>query len=236
MATIEEILNEGLVFFKHSKRLTRLLEKIESKTFKIKKQEPKGVMIMVVEKLKEAIEIFKKLEEKYKGKEKKKTREGYEKAKEKYKDLLLLLKQDETKKAFKAIGLASALVALTTIVGLVINDYYMTHDILISGGKTTTTLTRAGLERMVEYWARREGVPKEIAFSMVDRESEWNPKAHGHNTNGTTDGGLFQLNSSNSKLFQTAFWSDQKEPFDQYNPEHSAIVGIRFFKSLLDTE
>ena len=40
------------------------------------------------------------------------------------------------------------------------------------------------------------GVPLDIAGRLAYEESRWNPEAVGQNTNGTTDRGLYQLNSA----------------------------------------
>ena len=54
---------------------------------------------------------------------------------------------------------------------------------------------------------RLYGFEYKLIYRLVDTESRWNPRAVGHNPNGTTDQGLCQLNSSNS-------WGDISDPND----------------------
>jgi hypothetical protein len=72
--------------------------------------------------------------------------------------------------------------------------------------------------------AIKHEVPASLAFAIAYEESRFNPKAKNLNAT-TTDGGLFQLNSSTFPQLT------EKELFD---PARNAKEGITYFKHILD--
>lgn len=60
---------------------------------------------------------------------------------------------------------------------------------------TPRTWTLAQLKELADRVAARAGVPRELVYAIAEKESAWNVNARGKNADGTTDLGLFQLNS-----------------------------------------
>ena len=55
-----------------------------------------------------------------------------------------------------------------------------------------------------------------LALTVLFCESSGNPKAHGHNRNGTIDKGLFQFNSKTEKWLEEDIYNKE---LDMYDPE-----------------
>lgn len=73
-------------------------------------------------------------------------------------------------------------------------------------------------------YAEKNDIPLSLAFALAHTESKYKATAVGHNTNGTTDRGLFQLNSASfPKLTEEDF-------FDPYT---SAKYGLAHLKQCL---
>lgn len=72
-------------------------------------------------------------------------------------------------------------------------------------------------------------VPPLLLARLFKRESGWNPRAKGHNSNGTSDMGLAQLNS------RYLVWMERYnngKPVDPWKPEVAIMVAARHLKSL----
>jgi len=79
------------------------------------------------------------------------------------------------------------------------------------------------------------GIPAEILFRLIDRESGWNERIiGGPNADGSRDLGLMQLNETWIKYFAAVFFSGPAGEFDPFNPEHSLEVGMRYLRRLFD--
>lgn len=78
---------------------------------------------------------------------------------------------------------------------------------------------------MIIKKAKKLKVPVHLALALVKRESQFNPKAINYNTNGTTDCGLMQLNTS---TFEEC---SQKELFD---PEINVDLGLGYLREMYD--
>jgi len=88
-----------------------------------------------------------------------------------------------------------------------------------------TVWSRAQLEEIVKGVALRSRVPLDLVRGLVQQESRWNPAASNYNTDGTTDAGLFQLNSRHAgKSEFPATLSDF------YDPELSAPGAERLLR------
>lgn len=123
MATIKEILNEGLVFFKESKKLRKLLEKIEKKVemAEIKAETidlkiPKKDINEVIKMLKDIADNFENVEKKFKeakGDKQKRIiiRTEHKEIKQKYKEILNKINNEKTIRIFMGIGILSAILA-----------------------------------------------------------------------------------------------------------------------------
>jgi soluble lytic murein transglycosylase-like protein len=77
-----------------------------------------------------------------------------------------------------------------------------------------TTASQAQIAQMVVNAANQYGVPPNIALGVAAHESGFNPNATNLNTNGTTDYGVMQLNSS---TVQTLGISDPLDPQTNIN-------------------
>lgn len=77
---------------------------------------------------------------------------------------------------------------------------------------------RSELEEMINYIVKtfeKEGnVVVFQAMLIAQCESRWNPKAYNYNTNGTSDYGLFQINTVHVLRYGTGFYYDWKQNVD----------------------
>lgn len=76
------------------------------------------------------------------------------------------------------------------------------------------TYTPSQIQAMIVAQANAAGVPPSIALGVAAHESGFNPNATNVNTNGTTDYGVMQLNSS---TVQTLGVSDPLDPSQNIN-------------------
>jgi soluble lytic murein transglycosylase-like protein len=65
------------------------------------------------------------------------------------------------------------------------------------------------------------GVDLELVFAIMDEESDYHPNAIGHNSNGTKDYGIMQINSSNH-----ASLMDKLGITDFLDPKQNILAGI----------
>lgn len=80
-----------------------------------------------------------------------------------------------------------------------------------------------------------EAINPELVFGVIKQESGFNPDAVNHNTNGTIDRGLMQINSGTAPWL----WSQvfPNEPYDYkklYDPETNLKLGIWYLNYLLE--
>lgn len=89
-----------------------------------------------------------------------------------------------------------------------------------------TPATRARLDaKSVAAAAKAGGFPDSLIPTMVGiafAESKWNPQATHKNTNGTTDFGLWQINSAHASEFSMANWQ---------NPAANAAMAYKVYKA-----
>lgn len=83
------------------------------------------------------------------------------------------------------------------------------------------------LNQLIKLISDEEKVNAKIIDAIIQKESSYNPKA-----NNGQDLGLMQLNSKYLAWFKEKFWYED-EPFDVFNAEHNAKIGIRYYKYLL---
>lgn len=77
------------------------------------------------------------------------------------------------------------------------------------------------------------GVPYEIALAVAIVESNFTMIESVANRNGTTDIGIFQLNSGFIDWFEEALWYKSKD-FSAYDPENNIEMGVIYLKHLYD--
>ena len=83
----------------------------------------------------------------------------------------------------------------------------------------------SGIQAMIVAAAQQFGVPPNIALGVASHESGFNPNAVNHNTNGTTDYGVMQLNTL---TVQTMGVSDPMDPQQNIN------AGVQLLSNLLN--
>lgn len=242
----EVLLQEGLVFFKESKKIERTINTIEKR---LKRQkislEEKEKIDLVVKNLKILYNKFSKIE-------KDKNKEKYEELKNTSKDLLNVVNKEEFKKILKNVGIffliSMAIFGILFGLKRTFDDltpetdlpnpydkyrrYYesLGKDNLLKTDYSNNKLMKSTLgikEMILDICEKEKADPKMIA-AIIQKESGFNPDA----ISPGKDIGLMQLNRKYIPWFITKFW-DRKEKFDPMNPEHNAIVGIRYYQSLL---
>lgn len=124
--TDREDLDEGIKYFKESKKLRKLADKISNKMDKLKEKgdvEEKRVKMVeeIIDRTKEASEEFEDLEKRFKEGEieKEDAKEEHKELTKKYSDLVNRIKSERNKKIFTALGIGSlAATLLATFYGL----------------------------------------------------------------------------------------------------------------------
>lgn len=242
----EVLLQEGLVFFKESKKIERTIRTIEKRLSKQKLSiEEKNKIDLVVKNLKILYNKFSKIE-------KEKDKEKYEELKNTSKDLLAVVNKEEFKKTLKNVGIffLITMAIFGIIFGLkkVFDDlapetdlpnpyekyrkYYenLGKENLLKTDYSNNKLMKStlGIKEMILDICEKENADPKVIAAIVNKESGFNPDA----ISPGKDIGLMQLNRKYIPWFITKFW-DRKEKFDPMNPEHNAIVGIRYYQSLL---
>jgi len=88
------------------------------------------------------------------------------------------------------------------------------------------TYTPAQVQQMIVQAAQAQNVPPSLALGIASHESGFNPTATNQNTNGTTDYGVMQLNTS---VLQTYGVS----PTAALDPQTNIDTGVGLLSSLL---
>lgn len=234
-----EVITEGIVFFKYSRRLRNVANKLQSKLAVLSKEQKEkirlayGKFLNLADKFEEVEDTFKKASKE----EKVKLRAKYEKLKEDNKELIEYVNKEEIKKILMVIGVFT-LVAGVLLASIKAVENYLEDnnvDIKYEDGdlSVATTKSRSGLEKIVDTICKRENIDVHILKAIAEKESRWNASITSKmNDDGTRDIGLFQLNSKYIKWFEEKFWTSE-EKFDPKNPEHNTIIAARYLKSLL---
>lgn len=87
-------------------------------------------------------------------------------------------------------------------------------------------------QNVVTMYAKRYGIPLQIASKLIAAESSWNPYARNRNNDGSEDIGIMQLNSRYLLDFQCRF--NAGIPFDPWDPLEAIPVGFRYLQYLYD--
>jgi len=69
--------------------------------------------------------------------------------------------------------------------------------------------------------------PVEIAYSIIYHESRFDSQAVNHNSNGSKDVGMGQINSTYLMSYYVKKYWDKDEPFEMFNAEHNMYVAIK---------
>jgi hypothetical protein len=232
--TINDLLTEGLVFFKDSKKLYKLAIKLENKYRKITDLQTKRILKETIEKIKSAGEQFIKLETRYRN-DKYIVRQEYKELRRQYEEIFSYIKKENIKKVLISVGVFGAITAGIAVSIDKLDKFLIDNNVVISheaGNFISTNPTIVGSKKMVARICKEQNISFKLISSIIQKESEWNSNNINHNKNGTTDYGLMQLNSGNKNMFEKYFW-DKKTKFDMKKPEDNVYVGIKYFKSLL---
>jgi hypothetical protein len=84
--------------------------------------------------------------------------------------------------------------------------------------------TTAEIQAMIVAAADQLGVPENIALGIASHESGFNPNAENHNSNGTTDWGVMQLNDTTVQTMGVS------NPLD---PQQNINAGVQLLANLL---
>jgi len=82
----------------------------------------------------------------------------------------------------------------------------------------------------VEQQAKANGVPLQIAEAIIWQESGWNPFAVRHNPNGTTDQGLWQLNTRTSRWLAKRY--NGGVAINAFDPYVSTRIALKYLGDL----
>jgi soluble lytic murein transglycosylase-like protein len=82
----------------------------------------------------------------------------------------------------------------------------------------------SAIQAMIVAAADSYGVPENIALGIASHESGFNPNAINHNTNGTTDYGVMQLNTTTVQTMGVS------NPMD---PQQNINAGVQLLANLL---
>lgn len=83
------------------------------------------------------------------------------------------------------------------------------------------------LQDFIYEHTTQNDIDYEMFMALIKTESNFDPKLVYHNTNGTTDHGLVQMNSVNIERLSAKLDLDK---VDVYNPYHSVLLGIEELK------
>jgi len=244
LTTLQEIsysvnLSEGIAWLKTSKSISGLIKKAQKRLSETEDFSKRIQFHKLLKKLNTASEVFEKLENRY-DKEtdidnKKRIKEDFKKAQEKFKDIVQEINLDRAAKV--AIGLATV-AALVGAVELFSQQLEQKHEVALKAEDAKhyhQIAVRYGadenLVRKIADLAVKEKIPKDIALALVGLESEWDPDAHHKNENGTIDKGLCQLNSKYVDDFIKSHWKSDK-PFNINNPIDNATIAFRHLHGL----
>lgn len=140
-----EIISEGIKYFKASKRLYKLAQKITTRA----KQRNNSDLINLANKVNLLAKLFEEAEDDYEAGNKANALKTYNALKQKYSDILKLLKQESIKNALKGIGSLALVVAGMTIPYLAMNKFFPNFLSVSGNGRTFSEKT--------EYYLKRAG-------------------------------------------------------------------------------
>lgn len=124
----DDLLEEGISFFKNSEKLVKLYNAIKQKSASVTDEKDKKTLTELLEKIKNLAIKFQGIEEGYKtSKDKKKVKESYKKLEDDFIDILKLANKEQTKSLLKNIGLygimAASLLLPYKIIGILTDKF-----------------------------------------------------------------------------------------------------------------
>lgn len=222
-------LKEGLVFLKNSKRIKRLIKKIDDKISGIHNPDASSF----IQEMKDISIAFEKVEFEWKHGDKQAARKRYKILRKQNSSLVSKINNESFKKFLKTAGivgvatLAGLLVKEVVDYGNQVDDYGATR--IDRAVKTDPKL----FDEFVSRTAKAEGVSEKLLRAMIQQESQGFEHAIGTNSNGTRDMGLMQLNSNTIPWLKEKFW-DGDHKFDALNPHDNIELGTKYLKFLTD--
>ena len=169
-------IEEGIVFFKNSKKIRKLAQVILQKSQFIENDEEKKAIISLVNKINRLAEKFNAVEELYKarritGGNKQEVRQQYKTLETEYVDIVNLAKKEQTKTILKNISAYSTMVAAmiipTLLIGKLARQFGSVNPITNSKElnpfvRAAVYMGSAGLTRTLSPSQRIENINKDV--------------------------------------------------------------------------
>jgi hypothetical protein len=160
----EEILEEGIVFFKTSEKLNKVVDKLSKKAFLIENETERNEILKITARLNSLAVEFKKVENEYAaGKVSVKYNEHKELLK-KYKDVLLILKKESVKNNLKKINSFGILVASIVFSFLILDK--------LPGGNFLTSIRNLFISMLPRIPLNFLGVKIDKKIDKINNEEE----------------------------------------------------------------
>jgi len=143
----EAIITEGIVFFKSSKKINRLINTIQNRAAKIEEQDKKQIIMLLIGKLEKLQQKFELLEKEYiTTPDKKKLKREYKAVEKEFTDVLQVANKEQTKAILKNIGVYGIMVASLTLPYKLIDEITKKFGIINNSGiKTLNPFAKAGV-------------------------------------------------------------------------------------------
>lgn len=146
----QEVLEEGLKFFKVSGRLFKLADKIARKA----RQKDKPELIDTVKKINELANKFENAEDLYEIGRKKEAKIKYKALTKNYAELLKMLKKQDVIDALKSVGGVAMTIATMTVPYLLLNKFFPK---LSFGATQTAAAAEPGFLNQAKIFLKRAG-------------------------------------------------------------------------------
>lgn len=143
----EDIIEEGIVYFKNSNKIKKLIETIELKTQRVEEEDKRKIINSLLNKLESLKNKFEVLEKAYYStKDKKTLKKEYKEVQEEFNDLINLGAKEQIKSLLKNLGIYSILVASMIVPYKFINILTSKFGEVDAGGvKSLNPYARAGV-------------------------------------------------------------------------------------------
>lgn len=144
---LEDIIEEGIVYFKNSNKIKKLITTIEEKTQRIEEEDKRKIINSLLNKLENLKNKFEILEKAYYStKDKKTLKKEYKEVQKEFSDLIELGTKEQIKSLLKNIGVYGVMVASMIVpykfINILTSKYGETND---EGVKNLNPFAKAGV-------------------------------------------------------------------------------------------
>ena len=172
----EQQINEGLVFFKDSKRLKKLAQNISTSAIKASGNKGYEEVKEIVVKIEEIAQEFEELEKKYRQKtaeERLELKKDYNLLKNNYRELILII-NNQTYRALARTGFNFALIAAPLVFAFA-QVHSLKNSVDVSIGTSTRIASGAGAETIMDfnssrYLRRVAAVSRQLGIPEIEAE------------------------------------------------------------------